>query len=77
MRWQQGRKSRNVVDQRGGRGGAVPRRTGGSKMGGLMTIGIVIAGLIFGFNPMKLISIAGGVGGISGGGSLTPPPAPQ
>ena len=67
MRWQQGRRSRNVVDRRGG-GGAIARRGGGSKMGGLMTIGIVVAGLIFGFNPMKLISMTGGLGGTSGGG---------
>lgn len=75
MRWQQGRKSRNIEDRRGsaGRGGAAPRRGGGSKLGGLMTIGIVIAGLIFGFNPMKLINIAGGVGGLGGGGGLTGP----
>ena len=72
MRWQQGRKSRNVEDRRGGRGGTVARRGGGSKMGGLMTIGIVIAGLIFGFNPMKLINMTGGLGGLSGGGSLSP-----
>ena len=68
MRWQQARKSRNIVDRRGSRGasgGRVPGR-GGSKMGGLMTIGIVIAGLVFGFNPMKLINIAGGASGGSG-----------
>jgi len=69
MRWQQGRKSRNVVDQRGGRGarGRAPRR-GGSKMGGLMTIIMVVAGLIFGVNPMKLINMTGGLGGLAGGG---------
>lgn len=72
MRWQQGRKSRNVVDRRGGSGGTVARRGGGSKMGGLMTIGIVIAGLVFGFNPMKLINMTGGLGGAAGGGALAP-----
>ena len=73
MRWQQGRRSTNVEDRRGKRGGGtVARRGGGSKMGGLMTIGIVIAGLIFGFNPMKLINMTGGLGGISSGGGLAP-----
>lgn len=77
MRWQQGRKSRNIEDRRGSRaggsrGGSAPRR-GGSKMGGLMTIGIVIAGLVFGFNPMKLISMTGGAGGLTGGGGLAGP----
>ena len=76
MRWQQGRRSRNVVDRRGGRTGrgAPVRRGGGSKMGGLMTIGIVVAGLIFGFNPMKLLNMTGGGGGgfPGGGGPLAP-----
>ncbi len=78
MRWQQGRRSRNVVDQRGGgrsgRGRVAGR--GGSKVGGLMTVGIVIAGLVFGFNPMKLINMTGGLGGAGGGfgsgGALAP-----
>ncbi len=68
MRWQQGRKSRNIEDRRGGRGGGTPARRGGSKVGGLMTIGLVIAGLVFGVNPMKLINMTGGLGGLSSGG---------
>lgn len=81
MRWQQGRKSRNVVDQRRGRASAgrgSPARRGGSKVGGLMTIAIVVAGLIFGFNPMKLLNLTGGGGlggassGFGGGGPLAP-----
>lgn len=67
MRWQQGRRSRNIDDRRGGHGGRAPRGTGGRKMGGLMTIGLVVAGLIFGVNPMKLINATGGLGGLSGG----------
>lgn len=77
MRWQQGRKSRNIDDRRGSsagasRGRSSPRR-GGSKMGGLMSIGIVIAGLVFGFNPMTLLSMTGGGNGLPGGGSLAGP----
>lgn len=67
MRWQQGRRSRNIEDRRGRSGGSAPK-TGGSGMGLLMTVGLVIAGLVFGVNPMKLINIAGGVGGLTGGG---------
>lgn len=68
MRWQQGRKSRNIEDRRGGRGGGSPARRGGSKVGGLMTIGLVVAGLVFGVNPMKLINMTGGLGNLTGGG---------
>lgn len=66
MRWQQGRRSRNIEDRRSGGGGA-PRGRGGSGMGLLMTAGLVIAGLVFGVNPMKLINMTGGLGGLSGG----------
>ncbi|OED36254.1 hypothetical protein AB833_26835 [Chromatiales bacterium (ex Bugula neritina AB1)] len=75
MRWQQGRKSRNIEDRRGGRGGGTVARRGGSKMGGLMTIGLVIAGLVFGVNPMKLINMTGGLGGLGGGGASIGAPA--
>lgn len=71
MRWQQGRKSRNVVDQRGGRSSAGrPRGKTGSGMGILMTIGLIVAGLVFGVNPMKLINATGGLGGLTGGASM-------
>ena len=82
MRWQQGRRSRNVVDQRRGRASAgrgSPARRGGSKVGGLMTMGIVVAGLIFGFNPMKLLNLTGGggLGGASSGCLLYTSPSPR
>lgn len=72
MRWQQGRKSRNVVDRRGGQGAGTGRaaKSGGSGMGLLMTVGLVIAGLVFGVNPMQLIKMTGGVGGLTSGGGL-------
>ncbi len=72
MRWQQGRKSRNIEDRRGSRGaggGRAPKR-GGSGMGLLMTAGLVVAGLIFGVNPMQLINMTGGLGGGASGGGL-------
>lgn len=33
-----------------------------------MTIGLVVAGLVFGVNPMKLINMTGGLGNLTGGG---------
>ena len=68
MRWQQGRRSRNIEDRRGrsGGGGRAPGKAG-SGMGFLMTAGLVVAGLIFGVNPMQLINMTGGLGGSSGG----------
>ncbi len=71
MRWQQGRRSRNIEDRRGG-GRAAPRRKGGSGMGFMMTAALVVGGLIFGVNPMTLLNLAGGASGLTGGaGSLT------
>lgn len=69
MRWQQGRRSRNIEDRRGARGAGGGRAPGraGSGMGLLMTAGLVVAGLIFGVNPMKLINMTGGLGGLTGG----------
>ncbi len=72
MRWQQGRRSRNIEDRRSGGGSARGGGKGGSGMGLLMTAGLVVAGLVFGVNPMKLINMTGGLGGLSSGtGSLT------
>lgn len=66
MRWQQGRRSSNIEDRRG-RGRGAPRGKGGSGMGFLMTAVLVIAGLVFGVNPMKLINLTGGAGGLASG----------
>ncbi len=70
MRWQQGRRSRNVVDRRSGGTTRTGSSRGGSGMGMLMTAGLVIAGLIFGFNPSQLINLTGGLGGSSSGSGL-------
>jgi len=70
MRWQQGRRSTNIEDRRGGGGRRAPGgKRAGSGMGLLMTVAMVIAGLIFGVNPMTLLNMAGGVGGLTGGTS--------
>ena len=66
MRWQQGRRSRNIEDRRG-RGRGAARGKGGSGMGFLMTAALVIGGLIFGVNPMKLINLTSGAGGLASG----------
>ena len=70
MRWQQGRRSTNIEDRRGGgraRGGRSSGKAG-SGMGFLMTAVLVIGGLIFGVNPMTLINMTGGLGNVTGGG---------
>jgi predicted metalloprotease len=48
MRWQDGRRSKNIEDRRGSRG---QRTAAGS---GLGLLAIVLLGLIFGFNPLSL-----------------------
>jgi len=68
MRWQQGRRSRNVEDRRSsGRGRSPGTRTSG--MGLLMTIGVLVAGLVFGVDLKPLLG-GGGLGGATGGGGL-------
>lgn len=62
MRWQGRKKSSNVEDRRGSRGGGA--RTGG-KMGIIGTVLVVIIALIMGKNPGDLLQM---VGAFSGGG---------
>jgi predicted metalloprotease len=60
MRWEGNRESSNVEDRRAGGGGF---RVGGGRGIGLGTIVIVlIAGWIFGINPLTLLNIFGGGG---------------
>ena len=61
MRWQQGRKSDNVVDRRGG---GAPRRRAPMKsgLGGLVVIGV---GLYLGVEPSTLMSLVASGGGTS------------
>jgi predicted metalloprotease len=80
MKWEGHRQSDNVEDRRAG-GGRSGMRLGGGKGIGLGTIAIaLVAGWIFGINPMTVLSLLGGEGGapeagISAGPS-EPGPAP-
>jgi uncharacterized protein len=70
MKWEGNRQSDNVEDRRGqaGSGGGGGFRLGGGRGMGLGTIVIaLIAGWIFGINPMTVLGILGG-----GGGSVAP-----
>ena len=55
MRWQGGRRSRNIEDRRG-RGGGVRRTASG---GGLGLLVLVLIGMVFGFNPLALFQGGG------------------
>ncbi len=74
MKWEGRRQSDNVEDRRGeggGRGGGF--RVGGGRGIGLGTIVIaLVAGWIFGINPLTLLGVLGG-----GGGAIEAPPAQQ
>jgi len=62
MKWQGGRESDNVEDRRTG-GGGLPRgiRLGGGRGIGLGTIAIaLVAGWIFGINPLTILGVLGG-----------------
>ena len=66
MKWEGQRQSDNVEDRRGeggGRGGAF--RVGGGRGIGLGTVVIaLVAGWIFGINPLTLLGVLGGGGGV-------------
>ncbi len=66
MRWKNLRRSENVDDQRGRRGG------GGLAIGGLGTIVLIVLALIFGFDPMPLLQQQGGAGGTVREAPLSP-----
>ncbi len=74
MKWEGQRQSDNVEDRRGeggGRGGGF--RVGGGRGIGLGTIVIaLVAGWIFGINPLTLLGVLGG-----GGGAIEAPSAQQ
>jgi predicted metalloprotease len=68
MRWEQGRRSENVEDNRGSRGQKV------MVGGGIGLIVILLLGLLFGADPARLLEMAGqaqqpGGGGAAGGGA--------
>jgi len=68
MRWKQGRRSTNVEDLRGKRGGRTPTRRGGGRggmrMGGGMGIIVLLIGLFLGVDVSSLLGGGGGSVGI-------------
>lgn len=71
MRWQSGRRSTNVSDRRGARGGR------GVKIGGGSIIIALIAVFVFGGDPAQLIDLLGGGGTTEAPYVESPPPAGQ
>ncbi len=67
MKWSDLRRSSNVEDNRGG-GGGVPGGVGGASIGGIIIA--VVAGLIFGVNPLEILSLMQG-------GDVAPAPQRQ
>lgn len=67
MKWEGNRQSDNVEDRRGQAGGAGGGfRMGGGKGMGIGTIVIaLVAAWIFGINPMTVLGILGGGGGMT------------
>jgi len=66
MKWSDLRRSSNVEDNRGG--GGVPGGVGGASIGGIIIA--VVAGLIFGVNPLEILSLMQG-------GDVAPAPQRQ
>jgi uncharacterized protein len=83
MKWEGNEQSENVEDRRGssglGGGGGMRPRIGGKGVG-LGTIVIaLLAGWIFGINPLTVLGVLGGDGGtaIGGGSTVQQGPAPK
>ncbi len=79
MKWEGNRQSDNVEDARGGGGG---RGGGGIRLGGGRGIGVgtiaiaLVAGWVFGINPLTILGVLSGEGG-SPLGQVVPAPAGQ
>ena len=72
MKWEGQRQSENVEDRRDGGGGGAGFRLGGGRGIGLGSIVIaLVAGWIFGINPLTLLGVLGG------GGAIEAPTAQQ
>ena len=61
MRWRKGRRSSNIEDRRGMRLGR-----GGVKLGGGTLIIVMVVGLLMGQNPLQLLGMLAGEGGLGG-----------
>ena len=58
MRWERGRRSKNVIDRRG----SAPRRRGGKMMGGgLGMLVLLLVALFFGVDPRMVMDMGGGI----------------
>ena len=58
MRWERGRRSKNVIDRRG----SSPRRRRGKTMGGgLGMVVLVLVALYFGVDPRMVMDMGGGL----------------
>lgn len=73
MLWKKGRRSDNVVDERGGGGGGIPLGKGGLSLGAVVLI--VGFGLLTGQDPLQLLSELTGAGQSSAPAQRQSPPA--
>jgi len=76
MRWRKLRKSQNIEDRRGSRGGSRMSRRGGARGGGMKIGGgagivLVLLGLFFGQDIIGTLSSGGGLGAPASGPQVT------
>ncbi len=76
MKWEDQERSQNVEDRRGqGTGGGMPR-IGGRGIGLGSIVIALVAGWIFGINPLTVLGVLGGEGGLTGGAPTQQSPGP-
>jgi predicted metalloprotease len=76
MRWRNMRESDNVEDRQGQSSGGFGLGGGGIKLGGLGLVAVVAVSLLLGQNPLEILSMLSGDGGVTTAPAPSSPGAP-
>src|SRR5262249_38266381 len=76
MRWRNMRESDNVEDRQGQSSGGCGLGGGGIKLGGLGLVAVVAISLLLGQNPLEMLSMLAGDGGVTTAPAPSSPGAP-
>jgi hypothetical protein len=76
MRWRNMRESDNIEDRQGRSPGGFGLGGGGVKLGGLGLVAVVVISLLLGQNPLEILSMLAGDGGVTTAPAPSSPGAP-